>query len=113
MDFFSSFLCACLSGYRLLLSLLYSKHLSLCHFYFISVFPDFILIFFYFCFYLQELENLLGGRPPAVPIPADVEEVNLTEFEENYNSGSSQGNYYDEDDDHPHLGGQHVQCAHQ
>lgn len=62
---------------------------------------------------LKELENLLGGRPPALPIPADAEEVNLTEFEENYSSGSSQGNYYDEDDDHPHLGGQHVQCAHQ
>ncbi|XP_071539874.1 dnaJ homolog subfamily A member 2-like [Panulirus ornatus] len=62
---------------------------------------------------LKELEALLGGRPAAQEIAADAEEVNMTDFEESPGSGGFRGQYYNEDDDHPHTGGQHVQCAHQ
>lgn len=62
---------------------------------------------------LKELETLLGGRPPAEEIPADSEEVNMSEYEDNGGPGGPRGQCYDEDDDHPHMGGQHVQCAHQ
>lgn len=64
-------------------------------------------------FYMQELEALLGGRSAAPAIAADAEEVNMTDFEESPGAGGFRGQYYDEDDDHPHTGGQHVQCAHQ
>ncbi|KAK3858540.1 hypothetical protein Pcinc_035278 [Petrolisthes cinctipes] len=64
---------------------------------------------------LKELEAILGGRPGATPIPADAEEVNLSEYEHNGGGpgGSRGGQYYDEDEEHHHMGGQHVQCAHQ
>ncbi|XP_045135729.1 dnaJ homolog subfamily A member 2-like [Portunus trituberculatus] len=62
---------------------------------------------------LKELESLLGGRPPAEEIPADSEEVNMSEYDGNGGPGSHRGQCYDEDDEHPHMGGQHVQCAHQ
>nr|XP_053637058.1 dnaJ homolog subfamily A member 2-like [Cherax quadricarinatus] len=62
---------------------------------------------------LKELEAILGGRPAAPALPEDAEEVNMSDIEETPSMGGNRGQYYDEDDDHPHMGGQHVQCAHQ
>ncbi|KAF2350511.1 Heat shock protein DnaJ cysteine-rich domain [Trinorchestia longiramus] len=58
---------------------------------------------------LKELESLLGGRGPALPIPTEHEDVDLSEFEQR-----SRSSHEDDDDIHGHgMHGPQVQCAHQ
>ena len=63
----------------------------------------------------QELEGILGERPPVeLPQGEHVEEVNLVDYEDTRgNDGGARGEVYHEDDDDMGGHGPRVQCAHQ